>query len=54
MGKVSTSVVYVAVMILTIVAVDILFFRHHTGERLLANIGIAMVYVAFYFRFFKK
>jgi len=54
MGKVSTSVVYVAVMILTIVAVDILFFRHHTAERLLVNIGIAMVYVAFYFRFFKK
>jgi len=38
-------------MVVTIVAVDVLFFRHRFGERLLANIGIVLVFIAFYFRF---
>jgi len=36
-----------------IVSVDVLFFRHHFWERLAANVGIVLVFVAFYFRFLK-
>ena len=38
-------------MVALIVAVDILFFRNHFWERLLANVGIVLVFVAFYLRF---
>jgi hypothetical protein len=38
-------------MAAAIVAVDLLFFRHRFWERLAANIGIVLVFGAFYFRF---
>jgi len=41
-------------MIAVVVSVDILFFRHRFLERLIANIGIVMVFGAFYLRFLKK
>ncbi len=41
-------------MIVIIVGVDILFFRHQIWYRLMANVGIVLVFVAFYFRFFKR
>jgi hypothetical protein len=34
-----------------VVGVDVLFFRSHVWERLAANVGIVLVFVAFYFRF---
>jgi hypothetical protein len=40
-------------MIAVIVAVDVLFFRHRLVERLIANCGIVLVYLAFYLRFFR-
>jgi hypothetical protein len=44
---------FVLVMVAVIVGVDLLFFRHNTWfwERLAANIGIVLVFGAFYFRF---
>jgi len=36
-----------------VVAVDLLFFRNRFWERLMANIGIVLVFAAFYFRFLK-
>jgi hypothetical protein len=54
MGKVTHGIIFAAVMIITIVAVDILFFRHHTAARLMANMGIVLSSLAFYWRFFKK
>ena len=44
---------FVIVMIAVIVGVDLLFFRHNTWfwERLAANVGIVLVFGAFYFRF---
>jgi hypothetical protein len=47
------DVLYVLVMVTVIVSVDLLFFRHNTWfwERLAANVGIVLVFVAFYFRF---
>jgi preprotein translocase subunit SecE len=47
-------VLYVVVMIAVVVSVDLLFFRHRFSERLIANIGIVLVFVAFYFRFLKN
>ena len=40
-------------MVAVIVAVDVLVFRHHLWERLAANVGIVLVFVAFYFRFIR-
>jgi hypothetical protein len=49
----SITIVYLLVMVLTVVMVDVLFFRHHFWERLISNIGIVFIYVAFYLRFLK-
>jgi len=51
MGMRATGVLYVTAMAGAIVAVDVLFFQGHVWERLAANIGIVLVFVAFYFRF---
>ncbi len=48
------AVLFVLIMIAVVVSVDILFFRNHFWERLMANIGIVLVFVAFYFRFLKN
>jgi len=52
MGK-SAIVLYVLAMVAVVVAVDVLFFRHHLLERLLVNIGIVLVFGAFYLRYLK-
>ncbi len=46
-----TVVLYVVLMAPVIIGVDLLFFRRHVWERLLANIGIVLVFAAFYLRF---
>lgn len=48
------TVLYVVLMIAVIVGADILFFRNHFRERLIANIGIVLVFVAFYLRFLRR
>jgi hypothetical protein len=42
---------YVVVLIAVVVSVDLLFFRSHIWERLIVNIGIVLVFAAFYLRF---
>lgn len=42
---------YLVGMAAVIVGVDFAFFRHQFWERLLANVGIVLVFAAFYFRF---
>ena len=54
MGSRATIVLYVLLLIAVVVAVDFLFFRHHFWERLTVNIGIVLVFAAFYFRFLKR
>ena len=54
MGRQAAAVLYVLAMIIVIVGVDILFFRHQVWERLLVNIGIVLIFVACYLRFFKR
>jgi hypothetical protein len=45
-----TSVLYLVLMIVAIVVVDILFFKNHFWPRLIANVGIVLVFAAFYLR----
>jgi uncharacterized membrane protein YfcA len=54
MGRQAAVVLYVLAMVGIVVGVDILFFRHQLWERLAVNIGIVLVFVAFYFRFLKR
>ncbi len=45
---------YVLALVAVVVGVDVLFFRHRFWERLLVNIGIVLVFGAFYLRFLKR
>jgi hypothetical protein len=45
---------YDVLLVATIVAVDFLFFRNQFWQRLMVNIGIVLVFAAFYFRFLKR
>jgi hypothetical protein len=44
---------YLALMIAVIVSVDFLFFKREFWERLIANVGIVLLFTAFYLRFIK-
>jgi hypothetical protein len=54
MGRPAVIVLCVLAMVALIVGVDILFFRHHFWERLIVNVGIVLVFGAFYWRFLKR
>ena len=54
MGRQVAVVLYVVGMAAVIVAVDFSFFRHRFWERLIVNIGIVLVFAAFYLRFLKR
>jgi hypothetical protein len=54
MGRQAAGVLYVVAMAALIVAVDFVFFRNRFWERLMVNIGIVLVFVAFYLRFFGR
>jgi hypothetical protein len=41
-------------MVAVIVVVDVLFFKNRFWERLAVNIGVVLVFTAFYFRFLKR
>jgi hypothetical protein len=51
MGRQVAIALYVAAMAAVIVGVDVVFFRDRFWERLMANIGIVLVFAAFYLRF---
>jgi len=53
MARQVAVVLYVAAMVAVIVGVDIGFFRYRFWERLAANIGIVLLFVAFYWRFLR-
>ena len=54
MGRSLALTLFIAGMIALIVAVDFAFFRYRFLERLLANFGIVLLFVAFYLRFFRR
>jgi len=53
-GKQAAVVVYVLALVAVVVGVDVLFFRHHFWERLAVNVGIVLVFGAFYWRFLRR
>jgi hypothetical protein len=54
MGSQTISALYVVLMAAIIVAIDVLFFKNRFWERLMVNVGIVLVFAAFYFRFLKR
>ena len=54
MTKTISGVLFALIMIAVIVSVDLLFFKNHFWERLMANIGIVLVFAAFALRFLRK
>ena len=54
MGRQVTVVLYVVAMAAIIVGVDLAFFRNRFWERLAVNIGIVLVFLAFYSRFLRR
>ena len=42
---------YVLALVAVVVVVDILFLKHHFWARLIVNVGIVLIFTAFYFRF---
>jgi hypothetical protein len=53
MGRQVAVVLYVVAMAGVIVGVDLLFFRQRFWERLIVNVGIVLVFAAFYLRFLR-
>lgn len=54
MGRTAAGALFAALMVVVVVAVDVLFFRHHFWERLAVNVGIVLVSVAFYLRYLRR
>jgi hypothetical protein len=47
-------VLYVLALIAVVVGVDVFFFRNRFWPRLMVNVGIVLVFLAFYLRFLKR
>lgn len=54
LGRRIPVVLYVAAMVAVIIGVDFQYFRNWFWERLAANIGIVLVFGAFYLRFLRR
>jgi ABC-type uncharacterized transport system permease subunit len=54
MSRLVTIVLFVVAMAAVIVGVDVVFFRNRFWERLTVNIGIVLVFAAFYSRFLRR
>jgi hypothetical protein len=54
MARAVAVVLYVLALVAVVVCVDILFFRHHITERLIANVGIVLVFAAGSLLFLKR
>lgn len=53
MGRQAVVVLYVLALVAVVIGVDLLLFRHQFWERLMVNVGIVLVFAAFYLRFLK-
>jgi hypothetical protein len=53
-GRQVAIVLYVVAMAAIIVGVDFVFFRNRFWERMTVNIGIVLVFAAFYLRFLRR
>jgi hypothetical protein len=52
-GRQAAVVLYVLALVAVVVCVDVLFLRHQLWWRLITNVGIVLVFGAFYVRFLK-
>ena len=48
------TAVFVLVLVVTVVSVDVLFFRNLLWERLAMNVGLVLVFGAVYFRIVRR
>jgi hypothetical protein len=53
-GRQVVTVLYVLAMVAVVVGVDVLFLRHHFWPRLIANVGIVLVFLIIYWKFVKR
>jgi len=53
MGRLGGAL-YLVAMAAVVVGIDVLVFRHHFWERLAANVGIVLLFLALYFRFLHR
>jgi hypothetical protein len=53
MARQAVGALYAIAMVVVIVGIDVAFFRHRLWERLMVNVGIVLVFGAFYLRFFR-
>lgn len=51
MGGHTVTALCVLALVVVVIGLDVLIFRHQTWARLVANIGIVMIFAAFYMRF---
>jgi len=54
MDRQVAGALYGLAMAAVIVGVDLAFFRNRFWERLMVNVGIVLVFAAFYLRFFRR
>ena len=54
MARQVAIVLYVVAMALVVIGVDVAFFRNRLLERLTVNVGIVLVFAAFYLRFLRR
>jgi predicted cobalt transporter CbtA len=54
MRRQAAIALYVLALVAVVVGVDVLFFRHQFWARLIANVGIVLVFAAVYFRFLRR
>jgi hypothetical protein len=54
MGRQAAVALYGAAMVAVIVGADFAFFRNRFWERLTVNIGVVLVFAAFYLRFLRR
>ena len=50
----ATVVLYVLALVAVIVCLDVLFFSNRFWPRLMVNVGVVLVFAAFYLRFLKR
>ena len=54
MARQAIIALYIVAMVAVIIGADFAFFRNRFLERLIANIGIVLLFAAFYMRFFGR
>jgi hypothetical protein len=54
MGRQTAVVLYVLALAAVVVGVDVLFFRNRFWERLMVNVGVVLVFGAFYLRLLNR